>query len=67
MYRKGLQVIQMGLAVIFPFRLGKDLIIAEKAKFSKTILSYSTLLIIVVYMFLIIGRFNSRTATFFQF
>lgn len=55
----------MGLIIIFPFRLSKDLIMAEKAKFNKTILSYLTLLKTVIYMFLIIGRFSSGTAAFF--
>jgi hypothetical protein len=57
----------MGLIVIFLFRLGENLIMAEKAKFSKTMLSDSTLLVIVVYMFLILGHFGGGTAVFFWF
>lgn len=53
--------------MIFLFRLSKDLIVAEKAKFGKTILSDSTLLIIVVYVFLILGYFGSRAPVFFWF
>jgi hypothetical protein len=57
----------MGLIVIFLFRLGENPIIVEKAKFDKTMLSDSTLLIIVIYMFLILGHFSSGTVVFFRF
>jgi hypothetical protein len=48
----------MGLVVILPFKLGKNPIIAKKAKFNKTILSSLALLVIVVYMFPVIGYFS---------
>jgi hypothetical protein len=44
--------------MILPFKLSKNPIIVKKAKFSKTMLSGSALLIIVVYMFLVISYFN---------
>jgi uncharacterized membrane protein len=53
--------------VIFLFRLSKDLIIVEKVKFSKPTLSDLTLLVIVIYVFLILGYFSSRAAAFFWF
>lgn len=55
------------MAVIFPFGLSKDLIVVEKAKFGKTMLSDSTLLIIVVYIFPILGHFSGGAAAFFRF
>lgn len=48
----------MRLVVIFLFRLSKNPIIVEKVKFSKTILSDSALLIILIYIFLVIGYFR---------
>jgi hypothetical protein len=44
--------------VILLFRLSKNLIIVEKVKFSKTMLSGSAFLIIIVYIFLVIGYFS---------
>jgi hypothetical protein len=44
--------------VILPFKLSKNPIIVKKAKFSKTMLSGLALLIIVVYIFLVVGYFS---------
>jgi hypothetical protein len=57
----------VGLAVIFLFRLGKDLIVVEKAKLSKTMLSDLILLIIVIDVFLILGYYGNGTAASFRF
>jgi hypothetical protein len=67
LYRKGLRFLQVGLAVIFPFRLGKDPIVAEKAQFGKPTLSDLTLLVTVIYVFPILGHFGGRAAAFFRF
>jgi hypothetical protein len=45
--------------VILPFKLGKNPIIVKKVKFSKTILSGSALLIIVIYIFPVISYFSN--------
>lgn len=51
--------------MIFLFKLSKDLIIIKKVKFSKPTLSDLTLLIIVIYVFLILGHFSNKVAAFF--
>jgi hypothetical protein len=48
--------------VIFLFKLVKNLVIAIKAKFSKTMLSNLVCFIIVIYMFLTIGCFGATRA-----
>jgi hypothetical protein len=52
----------MGLAMILPFKLVKNPVMAVKAKFSETVLSDSVRFITVVYMFPTVGCFGAARA-----
>jgi hypothetical protein len=62
LYKKGFLAVQIGLAVMFLFKLVKNPVMAVKAKFSETMLSNSVCFITVVYMFLTVGCFGAARA-----